>query len=845
MAALILVVLILLLALTVRHAREKESVAQFGMQQMSLARGLAVRFEELVVSVARGLETIAAGAPTGAEAQRRIALWPEGRRERILIAALTDATGAILVQAPDGGPYKPGEIGSTELFRQVRVTGRSAVGLLPGSGGEAYVAVAVPRQRPGGNFAGAVFAVLNLAAFDDDRQRFDAGITHVWFFDSSGRWLYHPSPAMVGRDVQTVELPRREDTGLSLKQRLTVGGEGYGEHLLQSTEGMPVRQVVSHASFPLPPGRGAVAVATPYEHVIADARKTFLIIQVGAAGLALTVIIAAAAIFLAVRRGLLTREAEDRLRQQDAWQDQLLREKRTVEGIIEGSPIPTFVLDRNHKIILWNRACKELTGYAAETMIGTENQSLPFYGEKRPVIADLILERDFESIEKYYGTKKVRKSPTVPGAYEARDFYRNLGGQNRHLYFLAAPICDEKGEMRAAIETIQDVSKEEELSSHLREYAENLQNELQENIRLREEIESLYNYLQSIVDSLPDRLFVLNGDGMIHYISRNVREGLGMIPPQYTGTHFLDFVAPENRGLMLAKWEEAKRGIHAPYEIEVKAADGSRRVLLISSGPIHGTDRYVVIQRDITELKDLEARFYESQKMAAVGQLSAGIAHEVRNPLSSIKMSLQILLKRIHPTGNDLKRFEIALREVEHLEKLVNDVLVFAKPATPRKEPTDLRRVVEHALALAEKAIAEKEIQVSGRFADALPLLEVDAAMLAQAFLNLILNAVDAMERGGTLQVIIREGVQPDGRSVEVEWIDDGCGVGEEDLPHLFNPFFTKKKYGTGLGLTQVKKIVDLHGGIITVTSRRGTGTRIRIRFPLTGDAGVTAIAGV
>jgi PAS domain S-box-containing protein len=575
-----------------------------------------------------------------------------------------------------------------------------------------------------------------------------------------------------------------------------------------------------------------VAIVTPYDSATALVRKIFLNIMIGAVGLILSVIVAAVAIVYAVRRRLHDQEVRDRLRERESWQERLIREKKTIEGIIEGSPIPTFVLNRDHKIILWNRACTELTGFAAFEMIGTEKQYIPFYNEKRPVIADLIIERDFESIEKHYGTKKVQKSSTVEAAYEARDFFRNLGGQNRHLYFLAAPIYDEKGEIIAAIETIQDVSKEERMSKDLREYADTLQNKLQENIRLREEIESLYNYLQSIVDSLPDRLFVLSSDGTIHYMSRDVKDGIGMISRQVKGKHFLELVPPELHDFMKARWEDGRKGIFSPYEMEVKAKDGTKRTLLITMGPVRGSDRYVIVQRDITELKNLEERFYESQKLAAVGQLSAGIAHEVRNPLSSIKMSLQILEKRMHPTGNDLKRFEIALREVEHLEELVNDVLIFAKPATPRKERDDIRKIVRHALAMGEKGIAVKKIQVQTHFADSVPLLQIDAAMLEQAFLNLILNAVDAMGERGQLTVsatMVKDGIP----LVEVEITDNGCGIDEPDMPHLFNPFFTRKKYGTGLGLTQVKKIVDLHQGIVDIVSTKGEGTRVRIRFPV------------
>jgi len=206
-------------------------------------------------------------------------------------------------------------------------------------------------------------------------------------------------------------------------------------------------------------------------------------------------------------------------------------------------------------------------------------------------------------------------------------------------------------------------------------------------------------------------------------------------------------------------------------------------------------------------------------------------------------MSLQILEKRLHPTGNDLKRFEIALREVEHLEKLVNDVLIFARPAPPRKEPIDIRKVVGNALAMGEKGIADKRIRVRTHFPDPVPLLQLDAAMLEQALLNLILNSLDAMEEEGVLTISI----QPSGEGasgVEVEITDNGCGIDAKDMRHLFNPFFTRKRFGTGLGLTQVKKIVDLHHGIVDIFSVPGEGTRVRIRFPVQTEDLVGPVAG-
>jgi len=519
-------------------------------------------------------------------------------------------------------------------------------------------------------------------------------------------------------------------------------------------------------------------------------------------------------------------EMSQRLRD---WQEQLLREKKTIEGIIEGSPIPTFVVNKEHKVILWNRACAELTGLEAADMINTDKQYLPFYTEKRPVIADLIIDQDIEGLTKFYGTKRVKQSETVEGAYEAMDFYRNLGGKPRHLFFLASPIYDEKGEIVAAIETLQDVSKEKEMARNLQEYAETLENEVTENVTLRKEIESLYNYLQSIVESSPDTLFDISSNGIINYISRDFKGTKRLASDQIKGKHFTEVIDQEHRDVIISMWENARKGVYKPYEIEIKKDDHTVMNLLVTCRPVAKTDRYVVVQRDITEFKNLENKFYESQKLAAIGQLSAGIAHEIRNPLSSIKMSLQILAKRMQPTGNDQKRFQIAQREVEHLEELVNDVLIYAKPSNPVKEKSNIQSILEHALAMAEKSILDKHIQVKMGGAD-MPPVTVDAAMIGQAFLNLFRNAIDAMDMEGTLTVHA-EHSESDG-TVRITVQDNGCGIDEQDLSHIFNPFFTKKSYGTGLGLSQVKKIIDLHQGSIEITSQKGVGTGVIVTIP-------------
>jgi len=146
--------------------------------------------------------------------------------------------------------------------------------------------------------------------------------------------------------------------------------------------------------------------------------------------------------------------------------------------------------------------------------------------------------------------------------------------------------------------------------------------------------------------------------------------------------------------------------------------------------------------------------------------------------------------------------------------------------------PGDVNQFLKYSLNLAEKEIAEKKIRVEYRFDDKVPRLPFDSAMLKQAFLNLYLNAIDAMEAGGVLSISSRL-IDGDGKSVSIEVADNGAGIEANVLPHIFNPFFTTKNYGTGLGLSQVKKIIDLHGGIIDITSKKDAGTKVTVTLPV------------
>jgi PAS domain S-box-containing protein len=702
---------------------------------------------------------------------------------------------------------------------------------------ERYLVIGCPLRRPDGKFAGAWLVSFSLSAVADkyEKQTGNNEWGDICLIDENQQIILHSNSALIGKNINDLLSSVRGS-----KIDFSSDKGDFFETVVRQSDKKQRRSVVAY--YPLQAGdkKWILCVVTPYSQMVLPVRKTFLNTLFISLMLIGVVIITGMSFAYKEGKRLRIMEGKERLKEREVWQEKLLREKKTIDGIIEGSPIPIFVINNEHKVILWNRACTELTGYSTEDMVGTDNHYKPFYSVKRPIIADLIIDKNVEYLDKYYGDKKLKKAEKLLDAYEATDHFENLGGRSRFLYFLAAPIYDEKGEIIAAIETLQDVSREKEMTKSLNEYAETLQNELVENLELRRQIEDLYNYLQSIVNSLPDKIYEIDENGIITYMSLGLKKGGGLHNLEFKGKYFLDFVAPGYQEFVLSKWEAAKNGIYKPYEIEATSKDGHKRNLLITTSPVVGTNHYILVQRDITEFKNLEKKLYDSQKLAALGQLSAGIAHEIRNPLSSIKMSLQILTKRMSPEGNDLKRFKIAEKEVDHLEMLVNNILAFAKPVEPKKISVDLSKVLEQALALSEKEITDKKIELRTEFGD-VPPMAVDAEMMADAFLNVIRNAVEASKEYGKIKVSLRYAYETR-QSVVVEIKDDGSGIDAEDMPHIFNPFFTRKNYGTGLGLSLVKKIVDIHQGVIDIFSKKNEGTKVFIILPLGTESAHSSI---
>jgi two-component system NtrC family sensor kinase len=234
-------------------------------------------------------------------------------------------------------------------------------------------------------------------------------------------------------------------------------------------------------------------------------------------------------------------------------------------------------------------------------------------------------------------------------------------------------------------------------------------------------------------------------------------------------------------------------------------------------------------------LKQRQEQLIQSEKMAALGQLSAGIAHEIRNPLTSIKIFIQSLEKEIDLDENQEEDFRIIMKEIDRINENITRFLNFARPEEPLFQSINISALVKNTVNLLAAKLKNSGICLDISLLDEHPTVEGDPKQLAQVFLNLLLNAVEAMPQGGTLTISSAVKVNPDNRKESLQLIikDTGHGIPEKDQPYLFDPFFTTKAGGTGLGLSIVYSIIQKHNGRIEVESELGKGSSFVLSLPI------------
>ena len=313
-------------------------------------------------------------------------------------------------------------------------------------------------------------------------------------------------------------------------------------------------------------------------------------------------------------------------------------------------------------------------------------------------------------------------------------------------------------------------------------------------------------------------------------------EALARVAEEEPDLVILDVMMPKLDGFEVCrrlKTQEATRGI------PVIMLTAKREVPDKIRGLDTGADDYVTKPfnpqelmarvRSLLHLRTIQEKRVTEEKLGALGQMAEGVAHEVRNPMVTIGGFARRIRDRL-PEGDPLRDYaEHIIKEVERLENMVEEIVRFKALMIAPYEPVDLAALVEDALAAREKLLEEGGIRVVREFAADLPFLEGDRSNLLLAVGNVIQNALEAMEPGGTLTVALAA----EGQRVRARFTDTGCGIAKPELANVFDPFYTSKMTGAGMGLTMVHRIVTRHGGDVDIASRPGAGTTVTLWLPV------------
>lgn len=335
---------------------------------------------------------------------------------------------------------------------------------------------------------------------------------------------------------------------------------------------------------------------------------------------------------------------------------------------------------------------------------------------------------------------------------------------------------------------------------------------------------------KKLIDSLPESVCI-HRDNKIIYVNNAAVYMMGATSKEeIVGKSICEFIVPEYKVRLLEQIKHVKTEKKLLNSIELKMIrlDGSNFYFEVtSSNTIIGEKEAVLsIGKDISERKEqTEKLFQKSEKLALLGQMAAGIAHEIRNPLTSIKGFIQLF------QANHIKEefFDIVLSELERINSIVGEFLILSKPTVAVFEEHDVKVLIKDVVTLISTQSILNNVQIFMEFEKDLPIVCCEENKLKQVILNLLKNSIEAMPKGGNIDVKVKR--KEDGK-ISIQIIDQGIGIPKDRIPTLGEPFYTTKEKGTGLGLMTCYKIIESHKGDLTIRSAENEGTIVEIILP-------------
>jgi PAS domain S-box-containing protein len=354
--------------------------------------------------------------------------------------------------------------------------------------------------------------------------------------------------------------------------------------------------------------------------------------------------------------------------------------------------------------------------------------------------------------------------------------------------------------------------------------------DITERMLIEKELSENQQRYQSLFEYNPEMVYMVDLKGNFTNMNPQFEVITGQLRKDYLGKSILEFVPPKDHQQLAYVFRKVIRTRTAQnnQEIEIIRPDGKHIVLAYTLVPMIINDEIVGVigyAKDITQLKDTQERLRKTEKLSVVGELAASVAHEIRNPLTSLKGFVQLM------KDDDPKKqmyYKVMAEELDRINEIVSEFLVLAKPQKLLFKPSNLEHILTSVISLLESEANLYGVELSLDIKGTLPLIECEPNQLKQLFINIIKNSIEASSTAVSVAVDME-----DSKMISIQVKDNGCGISDERIKHLGEPFYSSKEKGTGLGLTVSYRILESHKGQIRFNSKEGEGTVVQVLLPV------------
>ncbi len=474
------------------------------------------------------------------------------------------------------------------------------------------------------------------------------------------------------------------------------------------------------------------------------------------------------------------------------------------EMILSSIPSSILMFDKGLNVVFANKNFLKKSRQTESETIGKKiNVVFPVVILNYTFLPERIKEV-FESGRGYYGRQMTYRAPGLP---------------LRVYYYSLVPLKDTKGQTSSVMLLMDDMT---------------------EQVRLGEKVRKAERHLASVVESASDIVVSMRPDGAISTWNGSAERISGFMEMDAIGRNLSVFCTNDQKKEMESVIKELKSG-QTVKQLEMNMISKEKKEIFLSwiFSPMHDDEGQIIgvvgIGRDLTERRELEAQLLQSAKLASVGVLAGGIAHEIRNPLGVSSAAAQILRESPYDKELQLECSKKIYSGIKRASHIIENLLRFARPTEGKTDSVNINNTIDETISLVGEMIKLQRIKIKRQFASGLPFVDGNGNLLKQVFLNMILNAANAMKDGGFMTITTE--LANNRSNVIITFSDTGMGILKENLDKIFDPFFTTMPVGqgTGLGLSISYSIIKQHHGSVEVKSWPGKGSTFIIRLPFKG----------